>query len=58
LPPLVVESVRVARERCVADANGEHVEIARHIRARLADGQTYLLPELITRAGSARRFLG
>ena len=58
LPPLVAESVRVARERCVAASNDEHLEIVRHIRARVADGQTYMLPELITRAGSARRFLG
>jgi len=58
LPPLVAESVRVARERCAADSNDDHLEIVRHIRARLGEGQTYLLPELITRAGSARRFLG
>ena len=58
LPPLVAESVRVARERCVADSNEEHREIVGHIRARLGDGQMYLLPELIARAGSARRFLG
>jgi phosphoenolpyruvate carboxylase len=58
LPPLVSESVRVARERSASDANVEHLEIVRHVRARLADGQTYLLPELIARAGSARRFLG
>ena len=58
LPPLVVESVRVARERCVAASNEEHLEIVRQIRARVSDGQMYLLPELITRAGSVRRFLG
>jgi phosphoenolpyruvate carboxylase len=58
LPALVAESVRVARGRCAADSNEEHLELVRHIRARLGDGQTYLLPELITRAGSARRFLG
>jgi phosphoenolpyruvate carboxylase len=58
LPPLVAESVRVARERCVADSNEEHLEIVRQIRARLGDGQTYLLPELIARGGGARRFLG
>ena len=58
LPSLVAESVRVARERCVADPKEEHLEVVRHIRARLGDGQTYLLPELIARAGGARRFLG
>ncbi len=58
LPPLVAESVRVARDRCVAGSNEEHLEIARQIRARLGDGQIHLLPELITRAGGARRFLG
>ena len=58
LPPLVAESVRVARERCVAESNEEHLEIVRQIRACLGDGQMHLLPELITRAGGARRFLG
>ncbi len=58
LPPLVAESVRVARERCVADSNEEHLEIVRRIRTHLDDGQTYLLPELIARGGGVRRFLG
>jgi len=58
LPPLVAKSVRLARERCVVQSNDEHLEVVRQIRARLGDGQMHLLPELITRAGSARNFLG
>jgi len=58
LPPLVAESVRVARERCAADSNQQHLEVVRQIRAHLGDGRMYLLPELIAQAGSLRRFLG
>jgi phosphoenolpyruvate carboxylase len=58
LPPPVAESVRCAKERCVAIPNQEHLAIVRRIRAALAGGGIHLLPDLIVQGGGARGFLG